>query len=716
MAINFEEEWSHYGVEDSAAARALMLEDGWGAVGSGCEIIATPDDSEAVACMQITPNAGGVTGFARRPLGSSLTNSFIAARVMMYGGLPDASGMRALQWLDGSNNVLFYLEISPTGVLALKDSGGSQVGDCVTASPVITANTLHHIECQLVLNAGSGTFECRVDEVVVIDESSLSTGSTAAQQISSNASYGTAAGEKLVVRDLRAYDSTGSYNNDFQGDVKTRWVDLIADDTLNWTPRYRKQYGAGVGMLVDTGDAFSTPDAAAFEIGSGDFTLDVPVRFAALPTGSNYAVLAGKWQESGDHRSWQLIKEGPSLSDGQLVFRISTDGAVGTVTEIFDWPFNPILNREYIISISRVSGVTYLFIDGIQQGPGVTDSNTYHNGDANVVVGGEMSSTTAVVANTSLTGFVDEVRLTVGTGRYAASHTPSLPYGRNVGEDASFADVELLLGFNTATPTDESGTGHTITERGDADVYIVSDGNAGYETLVSKPPLDDTVVEAAAVAATGILAPTDNPANGETVVLDSSSNERTYTFVTSLSTAYDVLIGGSLADTMDNLIAAINAAAGEGSTYGTGTLIHPTVSASLLPNDSVLITANTPGTGGNSIASTETIDGSFTQGATLSGGESIPSASDFLLDRLPLDATSVKAATIVMRHRKTDSGSCAITPSLITGEGTAADGAEHASSQTPSYSRDVIEEDPDTTAALTFATFVNANIRLDRTT
>ncbi len=80
-----------------------------------------------------------------------------------------------------------------------------------------------------------------------------------------------------------------------------------------------------------------------------------------------------------------------------------------------------------------------------------------------------------------------------------------------------------------------------------------------------------------------------------------------------------MLIGGSASLTIANLIAAINAAAGEGTTYGTGTLAHPSVTASTRPG--ILdVTAKVIGPAGNTIATTDTVATATWGAATLQGG------------------------------------------------------------------------------------------------
>jgi hypothetical protein len=118
-----------------------------------------------------------------------------------------------------------------------------------------------------------------------------------------------------------------------------------------------------------------------------------------------------------------------------------------------------------------------------------------------------------------------------------------------------------------------------------------------------------------AVAATGTLTGT-TIANGNTVAIAG----KVYTFRTAISAAYDVLVGASDSDSLDNLISAINGSAGAGSTYGTGTVAHPSVVAAAGAGDTMDATARVGGTAGNSIATTATLTAGTWGAATLTGG------------------------------------------------------------------------------------------------
>lgn len=107
----------------------------------------------------------------------------------------------------------------------------------------------------------------------------------------------------------------------------------------------------------------------------------------------------------------------------------------------------------------------------------------------------------------------------------------------------------------------------------------------------------------AGVKATQTLTTTGTFSNGETV----TAGDVTYTMVTTLSGAKnEVLIGASAAASLDNLKSAINATAGEGTTYGTGTVANPKVTATTNGDTTQVVEAYEVGTYGNAIATTET--------------------------------------------------------------------------------------------------------------
>lgn len=158
---------------------------------------------------------------------------------------------------------------------------------------------------------------------------------------------------------------------------------------------------------------------------------------------------------------------------------------------------------------------------------------------------------------------------------------------------------------------------------------VTSLGSTGLGTAVTFVLIANTNIvsslTSSAIAASLLLTFTGVGIATETVVVGAT----TYTYRASVSTtANEVKIGASAAESAANLISAINASAGGGTTYGSLTVANANSSAAAGAGTTVLVSAKTPGTAGNSIAVSETLtNGSWAGGATaLAGGDSASSS------------------------------------------------------------------------------------------
>lgn len=110
------------------------------------------------------------------------------------------------------------------------------------------------------------------------------------------------------------------------------------------------------------------------------------------------------------------------------------------------------------------------------------------------------------------------------------------------------------------------------------------------------------------------------PDDGDTVTIGST----VYTWKTTLSSgpavAFEVLIGANDEAAATNLAKAINDSGTEGTHYGTGTTVHPTVAATDNTDGTLTIRAKSVGTAGNAIACTDSDGDTAFATATLLGG------------------------------------------------------------------------------------------------
>lgn len=112
------------------------------------------------------------------------------------------------------------------------------------------------------------------------------------------------------------------------------------------------------------------------------------------------------------------------------------------------------------------------------------------------------------------------------------------------------------------------------------------------------------------VAAQGTLTMDTNPSNNDTMTVDT----KTYTFQTTLTDVDgNVKIGATLADTQANIVAAFDLTGVAGTDYAASMTAHTSVNMADFATNASVLTAQTKGTAGNSIATTET----FTAGTNV---------------------------------------------------------------------------------------------------
>ena len=280
--------------------------------------------------------------------------------------------------------------------------------------------------------------------------------------------------------------------------------------------------------------------------------------------------------------------------------------------------------------------------DPIQQGAGVTVSSQPSN---------------FTQGNVSATGISTDVAIN-GNGFFVVSDNGGLSYTRagnfEVGTNnlLETANGQLVLGYpatngvidtNGGLGTLNLGTGtvspasvtknvsmttnldatsaHGTTYTTQATIY----DSLGGSHVVTFTYTDENTPGTSAVtaaAATGTLGMSALPSNGQTVTIGS----QTYTFTNSApgSGTNNILIGSTVADTVANLVNAINGntadSAGDGAGgYGTGTVANPAVTATDAGGGVINVTANTTGTSSDFTATSATTGLTWNTGAGSNG-------------------------------------------------------------------------------------------------
>jgi hypothetical protein len=167
--------------------------------------------------------------------------------------------------------------------------------------------------------------------------------------------------------------------------------------------------GTGDWVDVDT-----TLDAADYQLGSGDFTIECWVKVATDGTDLYFAGQADVAGGSNANTAWLLARLGASNAD-KVRFQITygtTDVVLDSTTAL-----NAAAGWVHIAAVRTVNTLK-LFINGTQE-DSAAFSDTVNNSTALLGVGSAGDFTTG-----PMNGWIDEFRLSVGVARYIENFTP----------------------------------------------------------------------------------------------------------------------------------------------------------------------------------------------------------------------------------------------------------------------------------------------------
>lgn len=162
----------------------------------------------------------------------------------------------------------------------------------------------------------------------------------------------------------------------------------------------QSKFGGASALFDGAGDYIDTPDNSDFTFGTGDWTIEFFFRvtsFANTPT-----LIDNRF---GSYSSDLVI-----YNNTGNVFTLYLAGANRASSSSLS------TNTWYHIAVSKASGTTRFFLDGVQQGSNYTDSNNY--AETKFRLGANLNG------NNSLDGYMDEMRITKGVARYTANFTP----------------------------------------------------------------------------------------------------------------------------------------------------------------------------------------------------------------------------------------------------------------------------------------------------
>jgi hypothetical protein len=178
----------------------------------------------------------------------------------------------------------------------------------------------------------------------------------------------------------------------------------------------QSKFGGASALFDGAGDDYLYANSHDFTFGTGAFSVDCWVRFTALPSANTGVWLAGQTIANGQtywaFEVWNL--------SGNMKLIIQGANGGSNLTAIISDTITLATDTWYHVAICRSGNDHYFFLDGVQAGAPVSNSQAYP------AVLAPFSSGLRPVSPTDsrLNGWIDELRVSRGIARWTANFTP----------------------------------------------------------------------------------------------------------------------------------------------------------------------------------------------------------------------------------------------------------------------------------------------------
>lgn len=306
MSLLWMDNFDSYGTDETKLLDGLYAQ-------TGDAVLSTDPDGVSTGKVMYFQTSSSTL---RRVLPSAIATVGTGGR-FWFDGLPTSGIAEILAFSDENNVTHITLGVLTTGVITAYrgSSGGTSLGS--TSVPVLASGAWNHIEAKVLISDTVGTVEVRVNGVVVLNLTGQDTrngGVASVGQIrwcSSTASQGFQ--RDFYLKDITAWSTSGSYNNDFMGDVQVVTLRPASDVSFNWTA----STGSTGWDLIDE----STPSDTDYI--SADATPPAASTFSLTDVDSDVTSIKGVMMvgrmlktDGGDAQVQMSMVSGVSTADG----------------------------------------------------------------------------------------------------------------------------------------------------------------------------------------------------------------------------------------------------------------------------------------------------------------------------------------------------------------------------------------------------------------
>jgi hypothetical protein len=257
---------------------------------------------------------------------------------------------------------------------------------------------------------------------------------------------------KQTVLLLHGDGTNGAQNNTFlDGSTNNFTITRNGNTTQGTFSPFSLAAGEFSNFFDGSGDSLTAPDNAAFDVGSGDWTIECFANFSSV---SGEKGLCSHFSSSGGNNGYTFrLSTGNSPSGFRLV---CSGGGTGVVLQS---AWTPVVGTWYHIAAVRDGGTLRAYVDGVEIGS-TSIAITIGNPATTFAIG-----TTQTVASSDMDGYISNVRMIKGTCLYTGGTTftpPSTPL-------TAVSGTEILT-CQSNRFVDNSTNAFAITRNGDVSV------------------------------------------------------------------------------------------------------------------------------------------------------------------------------------------------------------------------------------------------------
>lgn len=180
------------------------------------------------------------------------------------------------------------------------------------------------------------------------------------------------------------------------------------------------KYGTKSAVFAAAGDRLTVADAAPFNIGNQDFAVEAWLYVTSVNTqgGGNFISQVGNLSDNANRQFACAVN-----SNG-IVWYWTTNGLTDQSTT---FSCTIPTNQWFYVAVSRVSGTLRAYLNGTQVGSSVAHNVAYFNSTAALSVGSFGAYAGDGYSYLDFLGYIDELRLTIGSGRGFTGASVTVP-------------------------------------------------------------------------------------------------------------------------------------------------------------------------------------------------------------------------------------------------------------------------------------------------